>query len=455
MASLSQALLVVLALAAPALGVGLPTMTTKVTPLTRNHELKRRHASPVVTPSPTLPPAPYRQLLSRHKCAFSQLRCRNDNLEEICDTNGAWISYQSCGHCVTKDGSVYCAPSTVVPEEPACQENQQRCNNGGAEMCDNDGNWIYLKRCDYCTEQHGIVNCVPHEEPAQPPETPPQCRSGERQCNNNWLEMCDDKQTWQPIQYCNECFVDNDHEVYCAVPSQTTDNPTTPTLPPTHTDAPPPTNTDVPSSSSTTAPAPTDTEVPTPTETNVPPTETNVPPTETNAPPTETNAPPTETNVPPTTTDAPPPTNTDVPPPPTDTDVPPPTITTVTVTVPAPTDTEVPPPPPTYTQVPPSASTYPTIPGCNGNSEAAKPTSTSTLTPYPRAEEPCFSGEVRCNGDRLSACTSAREWADFGPCPGCKQLYNTRVDCAFDDALDARDLFARVAEAAASSPAQH
>ncbi|KAI4864146.1 hypothetical protein F4820DRAFT_348699 [Hypoxylon rubiginosum] len=73
---------------------------------------------------------------------------------------------------------------------------------------------------------------------------------------------------------------------------------------------------------------------------------------------------------------------------------------------------------------------------------AAAPTATPSVaqpTPSPSFspawDEPCFAGEVRCVGsDRIEACSAERNWEDFGPCPNCKQLYNTAVNCTFDDA---------------------
>ncbi|OTA82242.1 hypothetical protein M434DRAFT_17106 [Hypoxylon sp. CO27-5] len=46
----------------------------------------------------------------------------------------------------------------------------------------------------------------------------------------------------------------------------------------------------------------------------------------------------------------------------------------------------------------------------------------------------CAGGEVECDGDRIKGCTASGEWEDFGPCPNCKQLGDTRVDCTFLDA---------------------
>lgn len=48
-------------------------------------------------------------------------------------------------------------------------------------------------------------------------------------------------------------------------------------------------------------------------------------------------------------------------------------------------------------------------------------------------DNPCFGGEVRCSGDRVEACDAEHVWQDFGPCPSCKQLYNTRVKCDYDE----------------------
>ncbi|KAI2633232.1 hypothetical protein GGS26DRAFT_590830 [Hypomontagnella submonticulosa] len=70
----------------------------------------------------------------------------------------------------------------------------------------------------------------------------------------------------------------------------------------------------------------------------------------------------------------------------------------------------------------------PTDPSAN---PTQAPSPAQTLSPF--VDNPCFGGEVLCNGDRVEICTAERKWEDFGPCPGCKQLYNTRVKCNFDD----------------------
>ncbi|KAI1806297.1 hypothetical protein F4811DRAFT_551019 [Daldinia bambusicola] len=81
------------------------------------------------------------------------------------------------------------------------------------------------------------------------------------------------------------------------------------------------------------------------------------------------------------------------------------------------------------------------------------PGATSVPSQIPRSPEvgtaqdnPCFGGEVRCSGDRVEACTAEHEWQDFGPCPSCKQLYNTRVKCNYDEfvALDEDPIYRTV-----------
>ncbi|KAI2468190.1 hypothetical protein F4781DRAFT_277988 [Annulohypoxylon bovei var. microspora] len=52
-------------------------------------------------------------------------------------------------------------------------------------------------------------------------------------------------------------------------------------------------------------------------------------------------------------------------------------------------------------------------------------------------DNPCFGGEVKCSGDRIDVCMSSHTWADFGPCPNCTQLYNTKVNCTWEDAAQA------------------
>ncbi|KAI1088150.1 hypothetical protein F5B19DRAFT_496690 [Rostrohypoxylon terebratum] len=68
--------------------------------------------------------------------------------------------------------------------------------------------------------------------------------------------------------------------------------------------------------------------------------------------------------------------------------------------------------------------------------------------------ETCFDGEVRCysNDERIEVCMAAHVWADFGPCPNCTQLYDTRVNCTWDFQKDADDFNARLAEFTAAVP---
>ncbi|XXG95409.1 hypothetical protein Hte_001671 [Hypoxylon texense] len=69
----------------------------------------------------------------------------------------------------------------------------------------------------------------------------------------------------------------------------------------------------------------------------------------------------------------------------------------------------------------------------NATPSVAQPTPSPSFSPT--WDEPCFAGEVRCVGkDRIEACSAERNWEDFGPCPDCKQRYNTAVSCSFDDA---------------------
>ncbi|KAI0894580.1 hypothetical protein F4806DRAFT_497826 [Annulohypoxylon nitens] len=68
-------------------------------------------------------------------------------------------------------------------------------------------------------------------------------------------------------------------------------------------------------------------------------------------------------------------------------------------------------------------------------------------------DESCFGGEVKCydNGDRVEVCMQAHVWKDFGPCPNCTQLYNTRVNCTWDFQKDADDFNTRLAEFTAAN----
>ncbi|KAI1766973.1 hypothetical protein GGR53DRAFT_174448 [Hypoxylon sp. FL1150] len=69
-----------------------------------------------------------------------------------------------------------------------------------------------------------------------------------------------------------------------------------------------------------------------------------------------------------------------------------------------------------------------------GTDKSPKAQSTGPPSFSPAWDNPCFAGEVRCVGsDRIEACSAERNWEDFGPCPNCKQLYNTAVNCTFDD----------------------
>ncbi|KAI8962671.1 hypothetical protein F5Y11DRAFT_322377 [Daldinia sp. FL1419] len=88
---------------------------------------------------------------------------------------------------------------------------------------------------------------------------------------------------------------------------------------------------------------------------------------------------------------------------------------------------------------------------------SAPATSAPVPAPTPRSpdahaavdnlDNPCFPGEVRCNGDRVEACDKFVQWQDFGPCPSCKQLYNTRVKCHYDENVESTEPIYRTVSA--------
>ncbi|KAI1453436.1 hypothetical protein F4805DRAFT_461778 [Annulohypoxylon moriforme] len=59
----------------------------------------------------------------------------------------------------------------------------------------------------------------------------------------------------------------------------------------------------------------------------------------------------------------------------------------------------------------------------------------ATLNVDKTKDNPCFGGEVKCNDsrDRMSVCSSSHIWTDFGPCPNCTMLYNTKINCTWDN----------------------
>ncbi|OTB02182.1 hypothetical protein M426DRAFT_13762 [Hypoxylon sp. CI-4A] len=118
----------------------------------------------------------------------------------------------------------------------------------------------------------------------------------------------------------------------------------------------------------------------------------------------------------------------------------------------------VPPAPPSSTTSAPVITPTPAPTSVPAPSETAGTSLIPTATPTGSSEVPgpspagavdpwCDGGSVRCAGDRMTLCTSSHKWEDFGPCPSCKQLYNTRVDCKYQDPAESLEMSALLSRA--------
>ncbi|KAI0888458.1 uncharacterized protein GGS22DRAFT_155916 [Annulohypoxylon maeteangense] len=98
-----------------------------------------------------------------------------------------------------------------------------RCNGPCEEMWDDSAGWREVERCSECFEEPGgVVNCIPIE--ANLP-TPTPCKPNEFRCSGKWQEVCLDGFRWEKLQKCFDCSQDADGVVDC-VPN------TLPSLPP-------------------------------------------------------------------------------------------------------------------------------------------------------------------------------------------------------------------------------
>ncbi|KAK6956511.1 hypothetical protein Daesc_001789 [Daldinia eschscholtzii] len=268
--------------------------------------------------------------------------------------------------------------SGFSPSALNCKESQRRCTGNWEEICDGFGVWQRWRQCAECFNgQDGTVDCVPDTSVPAPEPKPNFCKENQLRCNGQWEEVCDDQAEWHRLMRCEDCSQDTAGAIVC-VPY--VDLPPEPTHPPQCVEG---TlrcegrwldlcNSDLSWQRIQ---------------------QCNQCLTDPAGEPFCDNGQLSDT----TTADLP-------------------------------TATSAPVPSPPATSTPATSA-----PGIVLAASAAS-------SQIPRSPElgiaqdnPCFGGEVRCNGDRVEACTAEHEWQDFGPCPSCKQLYNTRVKCNYND----------------------
>ncbi|KAI1100103.1 hypothetical protein F4804DRAFT_348850 [Jackrogersella minutella] len=316
-----------------------------------------------------------------------------------------------------------------------CTESQLRCNGAWEEVCDAFGAWQQFQQCSECLTTDGSVDCIVATATATAALPPPTLRAGDQRCNGNTEEIYDDASGWEQVSVCAECFTYEDQTIDCvpftAVPAPTA-APTICRLNELRCNG----NfeeicnaggqwTQLLECYSCTDVAGAVECVP-----------NALPPQPTAAPVCEEgrlrcgatgnslelcNAQRQWQQVEQCAGCS-------------DTD-----------------EGET-----FCTPLPAPATAFPTATAAPTSAPAAFPTATRTApvvaarTEAPSVgvavDDPCFGGEVKCSGDRVSVCTSAHKWEDFGPCPNCKQLYNTRVNCDFHDAAQASNVTALLAQ---------
>ncbi|KAI1770364.1 hypothetical protein F4818DRAFT_268565 [Hypoxylon cercidicola] len=360
-------------------------------------------------------------------------------------------------------------PSTMFEVPDLCHEGTMKCNQDTVYTCQNSG-WIEFEHCgepSWCkSDISGNAWCTTNLElrkraapaPTSTVTTAPstkadgplgRCSESQTRCNGKDLQICNNNDKWEAFQQCSECKLEGDHHSCIAPTTSTVVVPTTSTTV-TSTIVGPTTSTTVVTTTSTVVGPTTSTVVGPTTSTVVGPTASTTVTSTVVVPTTSTDV------VTTTSTDVGPTTSTTV-------------VTTTSTDVVTITSTDV--VTTTSTTVVPTATPECTRgeTRCNGNNfelcdgepskwtfvencklcstdngmaycqrdpdtpPPAQPTPSSSFSPA--WDDPCFSGEVRCVGsDRIEACSAERNWEDFGPCPNCKQRYNTAVTCSFDDA---------------------
>ncbi|MDE0882278.1 MAG: hypothetical protein OSB21_06760 [Myxococcota bacterium] len=156
-------------------------------------------------------------------CTDGQTRCIGGNVE-TCNTVGSgWMHNESCAHG--------CAAG--VCSDAPCPEGQMRCNNATLEICGGAG-WRYGRTCDFgcreggCLEsvcERGAVQCRADDVEACAPDQRSWlyrhtcegsceegacvgggsgCREGQRRCNGDMLETCNNSATWETERQCDE-----------------------------------------------------------------------------------------------------------------------------------------------------------------------------------------------------------------------------------------------------------
>ncbi|KAI1399550.1 hypothetical protein F4819DRAFT_488471 [Hypoxylon fuscum] len=360
-------------------------------------ELKKRAEAGVPTPAVTSAPNPAANGPPGW-CTGGQTRCNGQDLQ-VCNDNGVWEPFEHCFECMTNDdGFADCIPFTTTTSAPTptpTKVGDFRCNGNWKEIFDR-GQWHQVERCAQCTtDPDGTIDCAPTStDPAVAPTATPECTKGKLRCNGNDMELCDGEfGKWDPVDQCSQCSQEGD-TVVCE--HWTTTSPT-----PTQT-TPAMQTSQIASNTKTTSK----------TTTSKTYTTSQKPARQTSSTTSKTTSKATSQISSQTTSQT--------------------TSKTTSNTTSGKTKTSQTTSKTTSKTTSPTTSKT-TITSKTTSQQPAKRSSASLFNP--REDNPCFAGEVRCVGsDRIEACSVERNWEDYGPCPNCKQLYNTAINCTFEEA---------------------
>ncbi|KAI1656328.1 hypothetical protein F4813DRAFT_397540 [Daldinia decipiens] len=353
-------------------------------------------------------------------CMVGHTTC-NDDYVYHCDSNNKWVVKEKCVHpswCNAEaDGTVGCVSDTGLkrnapvdssvrtltptptsgysPSHINCREAELRCNGLWEEICDGFGVWQRWRKCSECFNQgEGKADCIPETTLPTPEPTPTFCKKDQLRCNGKWEEICDDDAEWHRLMKCEDCSEDEGGAIDCVPYVDMPPEPTHPAQCVEGTLRCEGNWLDLCNADLSWQRIQQCLECVTDTDGQPFCDNGSVPTSSSSSSSSSTSAPETT----PTTSSTP--------------DTSAPTTTSVPTTTLVPTTTSAP-----ATPTPGIVLGIPVM---------------STPAPHSSVrmaeDNPCFGGEVRCNGDRVEACDAEHVWQDFGPCPSCKQLYNTR-DC--------------------------
>ena len=156
-------------------------------------------------------------------CSEGQTRCVDGSVQ-TCNTVGSgWVHTESC--------AFGCAAGACA--QAPCPEGQMRCVADTLEICGSSG-WRYGRTCDYgcregqCLEsvcERGALRCRGDDVEACAPDQRSWlyrqscesscdegacvgggggCREGQRRCNGDMLETCNNSATWETERQCDE-----------------------------------------------------------------------------------------------------------------------------------------------------------------------------------------------------------------------------------------------------------